>query len=229
MKMTEAAKTGLVGRIMEALADLPAQPAVADLGRAFAGTRDQPSAAERRARLALRIALMKRGAFTAPAANPEEPLPEIEEPDAQPEPEPVAEPEPPPFIPALPPKPARVSMSTVRLEDAASLLSAFATSPDPDGSVENIAAPPNVEAAPVSSAVVDVGGLAATFAAMAPPAQEPESPEIEAPPPPPTPKAKRKSSPAVPDLAAAAAQLAALQGSGEETPDDTPPAGPDDK
>lgn len=232
--MTEAARIGLVERIMDALADLPETPSLADLGEGTAGTGGQLTAAERRARLALRIALMKRGEFVASSPEPEALSPADELP--KPVPEPAAEPEPPPFIPAPPPKPARLSMSTLRIEDAASLLSAFGSATDADAStgqaapkvVEEPAAPEEDQAEAIAQPV-DVADLAATFAAMAPTASEPETspPEVESTdtedmPPEPAPKARRKRG-TMPDLASAAAALADLQALGDDAPEDAAP------
>lgn len=90
-------------------------------------------AAERRALLALRIAIARMAPPAAAAAIPApEPAPPGDALQAMPDPvtEPVAEL--PPAAPK-PRKPARVTMSSVRLEDAALLLgSAFADEPEQD-------------------------------------------------------------------------------------------------
>ena len=234
--MTESAQTGLVGRMMELLSDLPALPAIGDLRAHPAPNGAAPSAAERRARLALRIALMKRGDIAAPAPVHEDAEPEAPDPLPEPEEE---------IIPPTPPKPARVSMSTVRLEDAAFLLNAFSAPKDAEGdsggpsaAARSAAAEPSDSAdqtakASQSSGHSDISDLAATFAAMEPSSAEDEAPPTEDPakdtadPPLPSPKRGRKARTAVADIAGAAAAMAALQDMGTETPEpeqaDTPP------
>jgi hypothetical protein len=242
VKMTESAQTGLVGRMMELLSDLPALPAIGDLRAHPAPNGATPSAAERRVRLALRIALMKRGDIAAPAPVQEDPEPEAPDPLPEPEPEPEPEKE---IIPPTPAKPPRVSMSTVRLEDAAFLLNAFSAPKEAEGdpaspaaASRSAAAEPSVSAdqtakASQSSGHSDIADLAATFAAMDPSGAEDEAPPTEYPakdtadPAPPSPKKGRKARTAVADIAGAAAAMAALQDMGTETPEpeqaDTPP------
>lgn len=88
----------------------------------------QMSGPDRRARLALRIALLRQDrVLVAPIAPPPPPEPE-------PEPEPQTAPEPEIILPPAPPKrtkPPKIKMSTVGLDDAAALLgSAFDDFPD---------------------------------------------------------------------------------------------------
>jgi hypothetical protein len=142
-KMPEIEPAGLVGRIADLLARLPAGFVIrpgTDLAPMRSGA---PTGAERRARLALRIALLQRADLT-PRPVPEEmlavPVSQAETPVV-----PVVTPEAAPPPPPPRPKPARVSMSTLRLEDAALLLAAAAAPSDPappDLAPQVSAAPP---------------------------------------------------------------------------------------
>ncbi|NEX45244.1 hypothetical protein [Pseudotabrizicola algicola] len=151
--MAEKLPSGLVGRVAEVLESLPLATALA-VGRLSLATQSENlNAAERRARLALRIALMRQDKPLASAPDETETAATEANPQAVPEPvavvpeppQPKPEPAPPP-----PPKPARVSLSTVRLEDAAMLLAAASAPPEPafTPALRVAAALPETSAAP---------------------------------------------------------------------------------
>ncbi len=116
--MPEKNLTGLVGRVTDLLSQMPPGFVFTASDALPGGQNAGTTAAERRVRLALRLAMLQSGApplpFVAEAAMP----------PAQPEASPPPEP------PAARPKAMRVSMSTVRLEDAALLLAAASAPPD---------------------------------------------------------------------------------------------------
>lgn len=127
---------GLVGRVTEMLAAMP--DALIALTQESA-----PTATERRARLALRIALMRRGDIVIPVQIDMTPL-------RQPDP-PAAIDLPPPPAPVPPrAKPARVSMSTLGLEQAALLLAAAAAPEEPETSHQPAVNPSPLIAEPVA-------------------------------------------------------------------------------
>lgn len=164
---------GMVAQVSQTLSELPdnQKAAVAECLITTPGL----TAAQRRASLALRIAVARLAPLSQPIAQPVPVPAPAQVPDTLPiteatvpEPPPIQDPEPeetppPPPAPEIkkPRKPAKVAMSTVRLEDAAMLLGAAFASMDTD------------------------------TPAAAPPAPEPE-PEPEATPAPPTDGGKAK-------------------------------------
>ncbi len=195
---------GLVDRVAAAVSGLPRMQG-ADQGGAVGASM---SGAERRARLALRIALLRAGdpvaSLPAPVAEPPVQV-------ADPAPTPVSEP--PAETPAPPRfKPARVSMSTVRLEDAALLLAA-ASAPQE--------APPQEAAQPIAPEP-------ATFVpGLAPVVQLQPIEPVPAPVPAAKPKRRQGSVLPADGLANAAAALAALSADDEIRPNPVPEAATD--
>jgi hypothetical protein len=142
--MMQMKPQGVVAQVRQTLSELPDDQRAA-LVEALT-TAPGLTAAQRRAGLALRIAMARLAPLPEPApkAAPEPapapvPPPVVMEPAPQPAPEVIPEPEPeetppPPPAPEVkkPRKPAKVAMSTVRLEDAAMLLGAAFAAMDSD-------------------------------------------------------------------------------------------------
>jgi len=118
-KMAGLSENRLVARLRSVLRDQPIPVAAGD---------GVTSGSARRVALALRLLALQAAPATPPkviAAPPPEPLPE-------PLPEPPAAPPPaPPPEPPKPRKPPRVNLSTIRLEDAASLLASVSADEPP--------------------------------------------------------------------------------------------------
>ena len=131
--------TGLVARVTELLHQLPGLDRTGDVPGALGQTTNLPPA-QRRALLALRIALLRTAAIPAP--NLQTQLTEPEDHLPPPVPEPAPPPPPPPSR-----KPPRVSVTTMSLEDAALLLGAAATDADPTPDISKEAPPPASPAA----------------------------------------------------------------------------------
>jgi len=248
VKMADQGRRGLVGQMMELLSELPPIPAIGGTCKDQTKDGNVATAADRRARLALRIAILQHNRLAPSIVVEEEATTVADEPEptCEPQPEPV-EPPPPPAPP--PRKPAKVSMSTVRLEDAAFLLAAAATPPEPEAVPAFKSALPVTEipaasgalppSKPAGSGVKDLQNIMSAFSAMEDPApsSEPKEPQVEdadaGDPPKPAPsvsKGKRRSGSvsALDGLANAAAALSALQMSDPEEPDQPPTASPSD-
>ena len=162
--MPSETRVGLVGRIMEILADGPSPDGAQTATRQAAGTLQ---GSQRRALLALRIALLRRPAPEEPEAQSAPPEPIAPAPQPELEPEPLA----PPVQ-----KPARITMSTLRLEDAALLLSAATApteTPAKTDDAKDMAPPPEPlrlggrESGRNSRALSTVGDMGNAFAALA--------------------------------------------------------------
>ena len=158
---------GLVERMSAMLADLPTLPAIKHETAPETGGHARSTAA-RRARLALRIAILRSSNAAAPAAEarsadviPLSPPVEsvVQTPVVAPPPEPVIVVPP----PSPTPKPARFSIATVRLEDAALLLAAASTPavPPSAGQSAHSLAPPATDAQTPAS-IESLSGSGAT-------------------------------------------------------------------
>jgi hypothetical protein len=224
MKMTDRDRAGLVGRVEQVLAGLSLAGVVPDQVAA-------PPGLERRARLALRIALLRRGGAVTPVKMAETPVPLPVAPEPAPLPPQVLAETPPPAPQRQ--KLARVSMSTLRLEDAAMLLAAAAApsepQPAPQPFVERPLAVPEADALPAAmprprrsaGGVRDMGDAFAALSALgdAPPETAPtpdpvsvEVPQAAKPDTAPAKPRRRSGSVSAADgMANAAAALAAMQ------------------
>jgi hypothetical protein len=230
--MAETERIGLMQRMSDLIGDFPAAAVTGPL------TGKAQSAAERRAVLALRIALLQRGDAALPLPLP---LPEPEQPEILvPEPAPAPPPEP-EIAPPPPAKPARITMSTLRLEDAAMLLAAASAPPEPPPAAAATFEPTKPKRGK-SFGVADFGSDFAALSAFEEPAAEDEPTAgdftaeeavFDAPAPtqaaedeaiqpdPPKAKSKRRSGSvsATDGLASAAAALAAFQMPDFDAPD----------
>ena len=206
--MAEKNAAGLVSHVTELLARLPAGFTFT-MDDAASGT---ATGAERRVRLALRIAMLRAGPV---------PLPLVVEVAPPPPAEPVVILLPPEPTPPPRPKPARISMSTVRLEDAAFLLAAASapSEPEPHTAVDR----------PKTRHTGGVSNLGDAFAALSAlqddaPASDPDpvapsdQEEVIAKPAPAKTKRRSGSISAADGMANAAAALASMK------MDDAPPA-----